>query len=122
MIVAMAMFRDSGALLLLQLVLDPVLNVIAFPSELLPMAIMRPLSGGGSIGIAGEIVSVHGADSTIGLTAATMLGSTETTFYVLAVYFGSVGVRRVRHAAAAGLIADLVGIVSAVTICRLVFG
>ena len=85
-------------------------------------ALVRPLSGGGAQRVLGELVFVHGPDSLIAKTAATMMGSTETTFYVLALYFGSVGVYRVRHALIAGLIADGVGLLSAVFICRIVFG
>jgi spore maturation protein B len=94
-----------------------VLNRVGFPTELLPMAFMRPLSGSGSLGVLTDIAKTHGADSLLARTAATIFGSTETTFYVLAVYFGSVGVKRTRHALAAGLVADVVGISMSVFIC-----
>ncbi len=121
MLVAMGIFRDSGALMLLQWLLSPVLELLRFPVDLLPMALMRPLSGGGSLGILGEILA---SDAVIAVkyAAATMFGSTETTFYVLAVYFGSVSIRRSRHALAAGLCADLAGVIAAVLICRVLFG
>ena len=122
MMIALAMFRNSGALLLAEWALAPLLAFLQFPVELLPMALVRPLSGSGALGVMGELVFTHGPDSLIAKTAATMQGSTETTFYVLALYFGSVGVYRVRHALIAGLIADTVGILSAVFICRVVFG
>jgi spore maturation protein B len=83
---------------------------------------MRPLSGSGTLGLFGDLVKQLGPDSLIVRMAATIYGSTETTFYVVAVYFGSVGVHRTRHAVPAGLVADLTGIVAAVIICRLVFG
>ena len=83
---------------------------------------MRPLSGSGSFGLLADLVKQYGPDSLFAKIGATMFGSTETTFYVLAVYFGSVGVKKVRHALLAGLIADLVGIFSAVYICRFLFG
>jgi spore maturation protein B len=91
------------------------------PPETLPMALMRPLSGSGSLGIMTELMSVHGPDSLIGVLASTMYGSTETTFYVLAVYFGSVGIKNTRHAVPSGVIADVAGILAAVWIVNLIF-
>jgi spore maturation protein B len=91
------------------------------PAEILPLAIMRPLSGSGSMGLVTELIKTHGPDSFIARLAASAYGSTETTFYVLAVYFGSVGVKKARHAVASGLIADIVSLISAVVICRMVF-
>jgi len=120
-LVAIGMFRASGALDMLLNILSPLLNIIGFPPENLPLALMRPLSGSGSLGLLTDLINEHGPDSLIAKIGATMFGSTETTFYVLAVYFGSVGIRRSRHALAAGLIADAVGIFSAVFICRLLF-
>ncbi|MFT5465536.1 MAG: spore maturation protein SpmA [Verrucomicrobiales bacterium] len=122
MLVAMAIFRDSGALMLLQWALSPVLELLMFPVDLVSMAFMRPLSGGGSIGILGGILAAPDVDTTVKYTAATMFGSTETTFYVLAVYFGAVAIRRTRHALAAGLCADLTGVIASVVICRMMFG
>ena len=122
MLTALAVFRESGAMLLLAQMLDPVLRLIHLPADLLPMAIMRPLSGSGSQGILNEIILNPASSSFLKYTAAIMYGSTETTFYVLAVYFGSVGVKRIRHALAVGIIADIVGMACAVTIGRLLFG
>ncbi len=122
MLVALAIFRDSGALLVLQNLMRPLLDLVSFPVELVPMALMRPLSGSGSQGVLVEILTNEGLGDTLKYTAATMFGSTETTFYVLAVYFGSVGIRRTRHALAAGLCADVAGIIAAVVICNFVFG
>ena len=104
------------------LILSPLTNLIGFPAEALPMAIMRPLSGSGSLGIMSEIMAVHGPDSFIGLLVSTIMGSTETTFYVLALYFGSVGIKRTRHAVAVGILADIAGILGALFIVRLLFG
>jgi spore maturation protein SpmA len=118
-LVAIGMFRAAGGIEMLSGWLAPVLNRVGFPTELLPMAFMRPLSGSGSLGVLTDIAKTHGADSLLARTAATIFGSTETTFYVLAVYFGSVGVKRTRHALAAGLVADVVGISMSVFICWL---
>jgi len=100
----------------------PVTNFIGMPAEALPMALMRPLSGSGSLGIMTEIISVHGADSFMGMLVSTFYGSTETTFYVLAVYFGSVNIKNTRHALPLGLLADVAGILGALFIVKLLFG
>jgi len=121
-LVAVGMFRASGALDLLLNFLAPVLNLIGFPPENLPLALMRPLSGSGSLGLLTDVVNEHGADSIYSKIGATMFGSSETTFYVLAVYFGSIGVTRSRHALVAGLTADMVGALAAVFFCKLLLG
>ena len=122
MLIGIRLLRDSGVMQLLTDTLHPVLSFFHFPTDLLPLAIMRPLSGSASQGIFVDLVKTHGADSLIARMAATIYGSTETTFYVLAVYFGSVGLRKTRHAVAVGLTADIVALVVAITICRLMFG
>ncbi len=122
MLVAIGMFRAAGGVDLLARALRPALNVIGFPTDLLPMALTRPLSGSATIGLFADLVKSHGPDSLVTRMGGTLLGSTETTFYVLAVYFGAVAVQRTRHAVAVGLLADLTGMLAAVTICRLVFG
>jgi spore maturation protein B len=122
MLMAIGIFRASGAMELLTTLLAPVTNLIGMPAETLPMALMRPLSGSGSLGIMTELMKTHGPDSFIGVLASTMYGSTETTFYVLAVYFGSVNIKNTRHALPAGLIADFFGMVAAVAVCRILFG
>ncbi len=121
MLVAMGLFRDSGSLALLGKLLGPVLAFLGFPVDLLPMAVMRPLSGGASVGLLAEIAARPDLADGVKYTAATMFGSTETTFYVLAVYFGSVSIRKTRHAVAAGLLADATGIAAAVWFCRMFF-
>ena len=121
-LVAIGMFRASGAMDLLAKALQPVMEVVHFPPDLLPLVLMRPLSGSGSLGLFAELVKNFGPDSLIARTGGTIYGSTETTFYVLAVYFGSVGIKRTRHALLAGLTADLVGVVVSVVVCYLVFG
>ncbi len=119
---AIGMFRASGAMDWLMWLLDPVFSLLRFPVEVLPMAIMRPLTGSGSVGVMADLIAAYGEDSLIVKMAGTMFGSTETTFYVLAVYFGSVGIRKVRYAVQAGLIADLAGIIAAVVVCYWLFG
>lgn len=121
MLAAIGIFRASGALDLLIAVLAPVTALIGMPPETLPMALMRPLSGSGSLGIMTELMQVHGPDSLIGIMASTMYGSSETTFYVLAVYFGAVSIKNTRHAVPTGLIADLAGMLAAVWIVNLLF-
>jgi len=118
-LVSVGMFRASGALDMLLSAMAPVLIFVGFPPENVPLALMRPLSGSGSLGLLTDLVNEHGVDSLYAKIGATMYGSSETTFYVLAVYFGSVGVVRSRHAIPAGLIADFVGAISAVFFCKL---
>lgn len=120
-LVAIGMFRASGAMDILVSILSPVTGLFGYPAEALPMALMRPLSGSGSIGLMTELITTHGADSFIGRLSSTMMGSTETTFYIVAVYFGSISIRRQRHAVTACLIADFVGLSAAFIICSIVF-
>lgn len=121
MLAAIGIFRASGAMELLIAVLAPATTLIGMPPETLPMALMRPLSGSGSLGIMTELMKVHGPDSLIGIMASTMYGSSETTFYVLAVYFGTVSIKNTRHAVPTGLIADVAGMLAAVWIVNLLF-
>jgi spore maturation protein SpmA len=120
-LVAIGMFRGAGGIDLVTDWLKRPMAWVQFPPELLPMCLMRPLSGSGTLGIFTELVKQFGPDSLIARTAGTIYGSTETTFYVIAVYFGAVGIRRTRHAVPAGLLADLTGMIASVTICRWVF-
>ena len=121
MLVAVAMFRAAGGIDLISRLLSPALHTIGFPTELLPMVLVRPLSGSGSLGFFTELVQHYGPDSLLSRTAGTIYGSTETTFYVLAVYFGSVAIKRTRHAVLAGLTADATSVIVAVIICKIVF-
>ena len=120
-LVAIGMFRGSGAMDLVTAGLRPLVAPVGFPPELVPLAILRSLTGSGSLAFATDLIKTHGADSPIARMAATMYGSSETTFYVLAVYFGAVGVRRTRHAVTAALIADLVAAIAAVAVCAWMF-
>jgi spore maturation protein B len=122
MLVAIGMFRGAGGIDLLTRVLQPALDLAGFPPELLPISLMRPLSGSASFALLSDLVGQYGPDSLLVRMAGTLFGSTETTFYVIAVYFGSVGIKRTRHAIPAGLIADLIGVIASVAICRVVFG
>jgi spore maturation protein B len=119
---AVAMFRASGAMDFLVEGLRPLLAPLGIPPEVLPMAITRPLTGSGSAGIMLDLITRYGADSLIVKTAATMFGSTETTFYVVAVYFGAVNIKKTRHAIPAGLSADIVAMILAVYVVRWLFG
>ncbi|NLM46573.1 MAG: spore maturation protein [Firmicutes bacterium] len=122
MIVAIGLLRASGAIDLLVGFLEPLLTRFHIPGEILPLALMRPLSGSGALGITAEILNSYGPDSFIGRVASTMQGSTDTTFYILTVYFGSVGIRKIRHALAVGLIADFAAFAATLVICTLFFG
>ena len=120
-LVAIGMFRGSGAMDLLLAGVRPLVAPTGFPPELVPLAILRSLTGSGSLAFTTDLIKAQGADSLIARTAATLYGSSETTFYVLAVYFGSVGIRRTRHAVPAALIADLVAAIAAVMVCAWLF-
>ena len=121
-LVAIGMFRASGAMDIFVKIISPITDLIGMPAEALPAALMRPLSGSGTLGIATEIMKEHGPDSFIGRLVSTFFGSTETTFYVIAVYFGAVGIKKTRHAVPAGLIGDLAGLLAALFFCKIVFG
>jgi spore maturation protein SpmA/spore maturation protein SpmB len=123
MLVAIGMFTQSGALRVLEVLVTKVLSLplissLGFPVEVLPLVIVRPLSGGASTAVLGNIAGTYGADSLITKIAATMNGSTETTLYVAAVYFGAVGVRRMRHGVPTGLLADGMAMIFSVIFCR----
>jgi spore maturation protein B len=120
--VLLAMLRASGALEAAAAALAPLTDALGIPASVLPLALVRPLSGGAAQGVVAEVLATEGPDSWAGRLASVMAGSTETTFYVIAVYMGAAGVSRPRHAIAAGLLADLAGFTAAVLVCRLVFG
>jgi spore maturation protein B len=122
MLMAIEVFRVSGAMDILLGWLEPFVGVIGLPAEILPLAMLRSLSGSGALAMTAEVIEEYGADSFLGRLAATMQGSTDTTFYVLTVYFGSVGVVRYRHALAVGLLADLAAFFAAFVLCSLAWG
>jgi spore maturation protein B len=120
--VALGMLRASGALEAVAGALAPVLGPLGVPASALPLMVVRPLSGGAALGVVGDVLRAEGPDSYAGRVASVMAGSTETTFYVLAVYFGAVGISRYRHALPAALLADLAGMAAAVVMVRLLLG
>ncbi|MGC4000200.1 MAG: nucleoside recognition domain-containing protein [Anaeromyxobacter sp.] len=120
--VLLAMLRASGALDAAAQALAPLTSALGLPPSVLPVALVRPLSGGAALGVVGDVLRTEGPDSWAGRVASIMAGSTETTFYVLAVYMGAAGVTRYRQALAAGLLADLAGMIAAVLVARAVFG
>jgi spore maturation protein B len=120
--VALGMLRASGAMDALTRALAPLLAAAGIPASVAPMLLVRPLSGGGALGVVGDVLRSDGPDSYAGRLVSVMAGSTETTFYVLAVYMGAAGVTRYRQALPAGLLADAAGFTAAVVVVRLVFG
>ena len=121
MMVAISVFRASGALDYFMGFIAPVFQRFGVPAEVLPLGLLRPLTGTGSLAYTTELIRTHGPDSLIGMIASTIQGSTDTTLYVLTVYFGAVGIRNGRYALKVGLFSDVVGFVAAVVICMIVF-
>ena len=119
---AVYMLRASGALDALSELLEPVMAYIGVPPETVPLALVRPLSGGAATAVAAEIIKSSGADSLAGRTAAVMIGSSETTFYVIAVYFGAAKIKNTRHAIPAALLADLAAFLLSARVCRMFWG
>ena len=118
---AVGMLRASGALEALSVLLSPVLQVLGIPAETVLLMLVRPISGSAALAIGAELIAAHGPDSPVGRTAAVMLGSTETTFYTISVYFGAWGITKTRYAVPAALIADAVGFLAASWSVRLFF-
>lgn len=121
MLMAIGFLRGAGGVDIMARALEVPMSWLGYPAELLPMTLLRPLTGSGTMAALVDLVKTHGPDSLLARTAGTLFGSTETTFYVVAVYFGAVSIRKTRHAVWAGLIADAVGALAAVQICRAVF-
>lgn len=121
LLTAVYMLLASGALTLLTQALTPVLTWIGIPPETVSLLLIRPVSGSGALAVGSEIMQTYGPDSTIGRTAAVMLGSTETTFYTIAVYYGAAGIRRTRHTIPAALAADVTGFLAAAWTVRWLF-
>ena len=121
LLTAVSMFRASGAMEQLTALLSPLLTLLGIPPETAPLLLIRPMSGSGALAVGTELMTRFGPDSYIGRVAAVMLGSTETTFYIIAVYFGSAGIHRSRHTVPAALIADLAGFAASALAVRLFF-
>lgn len=122
LLTAVSMLRASGALEWLSTLCAPVLDRVGIPAETVPLMLVRPVSGSGALAVASDLLMTHGPDSYVGRVASVMLGSTETTFYTIAVYFGSAGIVRTRHTVPAALAADLAGFFASALAVRLFFG
>lgn len=122
LMVAISMLRASGAIDLLANWLSPVLTLIGLPADVLPLTLLRPISGSASLGIVTDIIKTHGPDSYAGRLASVMMGSTETTFYTVAVYYGCIGIKDIRHTIKAALTADAAGMLASILVCRFYFG
>lgn len=121
MILAVNLFINSGFLPFILEYLRPLFNLFKIPVEILPLAIIRPISGSASLAYLNNIYSVHGPDSFLGLLGSVMQGSTDTTLYVISLYFGSIGIKKIRYSLLAGLFADLIGIISSIIVVNLLF-
>jgi spore maturation protein B len=122
MMVAVTVFRASGALDFILGLLSPLLSLLHIPPDIVPLALIRPISGAGALAIMTDIIEQFGPDSFLGRLASTMQGSTDTTLYVLTVYFGAVGIRKIRYALKVGLWADFAGVIASIFIVSLIFG
>lgn len=122
MLVAISIFRASGALEFFVGFLRPFLQIMGVPAEIVPLAIIRPISGNAALGMVSDLTATYGPDSFIGRMAATIQGSTDTTLYILTVYFGAVGIKKMNDALKVGLLADFIGITAAIIIVTLTFG
>ena len=121
MLVAISVFRASGAMDYALQAIMPLMQKLGSPAEVMPLALMRPLSGSGALGLATELIKNYGPDSLIGRMASVMQGTTDTTFFILTVYFGSVGIKRYKYALITGLSADITGLIASIYVCNLLF-
>ncbi|WP_346206375.1 spore maturation protein [Caldifermentibacillus hisashii] len=122
MLVAISIFRASGALEFFVGLLRPVLERIGVPPEIIPLAILRPISGNAALGVTSDLIATYGPDSFIGRLASVMQGSTDTTIYILTVYFGAVGIKKMGDALKIGLMADLIGYIASIIVVTIFFG
>ena len=122
LLAAIAMLRASGDMEWLAALCTPLMEHLGIPSETVPLMLVRPISGSGALAVVSDLIHTHGPDSYIGRVAAVMMGSTETTFYTTAVYFGAAGIRNTRHTIPAALVADITGFFAAALTTRLFFG
>src|SRR5699024_5836143 len=122
MIVSIAILRSSGALEAFINLLTPLLSLVGIPSEIIPLAFIRPISGTAALGMTTELINTYGPDSFIGRLASTMQGSTDTTLYILTIYFGAVRIKKMGYALKVGLLADLIGIITSIIVVTIIFG
>jgi len=122
MLVSISIFRASGAMEFFINLIRPALEFVGFPAEVAPLALIRPISGTAALGMTTDLIATYGPDSFIGRLASTMQGSTDTTLYILTVYFGAVGIKKMGDALKVGLLADLVGVVASIIVVTLIFG
>lgn len=118
---AIGIFKESGALEMLSKLLLIPGKLIGLPKEIIPLAILKPISGSGSLAMVKDLVSTYRPDSLIGRIASTMMGSSETIFYTMAIYFGAIGVKKSRHTLTCALIAHMAGVIASVVVCRMIF-
>lgn len=121
MLVAISIFRTSGAMDAMIDTVRPLLERIGVPGEIIPLSLLRPITGAGSLAFTTDLIKQYGPDSLIGRMASTIQGSTDTTLYVLTVYFGAIGVKKAKYALKVGLLADMIGFVAAIVLCIIVF-
>ncbi|GAA0445544.1 MAG: spore maturation protein [Bacillota bacterium] len=122
MIVSISILRSSGALEAFIQLISPLLTMVGIPPDIIPLALVRPISGTAALGMTTELIDTHGPDSFIGRLASTMQGSTDTTLYILTIYFGAIGIKKMRYALKVGLLADLIGIIASIVIVSILFG
>jgi len=121
MLVAVGVFRASGSLNFFTSVMAPIVKIIGLPKEIVPLIFIKPLSGSGAMGVFTDILKQYGADTFVGITASIIMGTTETIFYTLTVYYGAIGVKKIRHTLWAAILADLTAIIMAVTLTKIMF-
>ena len=122
LLVAVGVFKASGALDILIFLLRPLIDILGMPAQVAPLALLRPISGSASFAFVTEIIKAFGPDTYEGRVAATMMGSTETIFYTLAVYYGAVGIKNIRYTLVAALMADAISVIASLWACRFIFG
>lgn len=122
LIAAISMLRSSGAMEFATRLLSPITGLLGIPAEVMPLSLLRPISGSGALAVVNDLLQTHGPDSLVGKITSVMMGSTETTFYTLAVYYGSVGIRDTRFTVKAALLADFTGMLASVWVCRIFYG
>ncbi len=119
MLLAVGMLRESGGLDFLLYILSPITNALGIPKNIMPLVIMKPLSGSGALGVLADILKRVGPDSFEGIVASVIMSSTETIFYTITIYYGSIGIKNIRHTLIAALIADLAGVIGAIIVCTI---